>query len=165
VPVRNRQPRRLHQKNLLERASELAFEGRKLAIYDRETGLFSTWFVELRCAEECYRAARYGRPLSLMVVDLGADAVAQEGATELAKWLLAEGRRSDLPAYLGSGRFAVLMPETDAGAAHGAIARICQSFPGADGGVASYPYEGGNLDQLKASALRQLAGLGKDIAA
>ena len=42
--------------------------GRKLVIYDQETGLLASWYLALRCEEECYRSRRYGRSLSLLVV-------------------------------------------------------------------------------------------------
>lgn len=153
-----RRPPKPRRKDLVQRASDLAAEGRRLAIYDKETGLFSIWFMELRSAEECYRAVRYGRSLALVVLEVEPNAQAQKVVAALASWLMTERRRSDLPAYLGNGLVAILMPETDVRAADGARARICRFFPGVKAGVGCYPYDGGNFEQLKAYALRQLAG-------
>ncbi len=143
---------------VVERATDLAIEGRKLAIYDQETGLYARWFIEMRCAEECYRAVRYQRPLTVVVLQ---PQVADEGARvagEVVDWLLREKRRSDLPSYLGNGRIAIVMPETDVAGAHGAIARLLRFVSGLDAGVSSYPMDGGNFEQLKAAAVRQLPG-------
>ncbi len=43
----------------------LADEGRKLAIYDRATGLYAYWYLQMRAEEEMSRAGRYHKPLSV----------------------------------------------------------------------------------------------------
>ena len=44
-------------------------QGRKLAIYERDSGLFTHWYMELRGKEECDRAKRYSRDLAFLVVE------------------------------------------------------------------------------------------------
>ena len=138
--------------DLLDRASELALEGRKVAIYDRLTGLYAPWYLEMRCAEECYRAIRYKRPLTLLLLQPDAASDPEQVGMEVADWLMREKRRSDLPGYLGNGRIAVLMPETDVRGAHGAFARLSRAVSGLEAAISSYPEDGGNWGQLKASA-------------
>ena len=42
----------------LEGLAKQVEEGRKLAIYDRETGLYAYWYLVLRGEDECARAPR-----------------------------------------------------------------------------------------------------------
>lgn len=57
------------RRRLVDKAVQQAAEGRKLAIYERTTGLLAYWYLVMRGEEECARAARYKRPLSLLLIE------------------------------------------------------------------------------------------------
>ena len=142
---------------LLTRAVEEADRGRQLAIYDRETGLMAKWYLILRCEEECYRAIRYKRPLTLVLVEaVGEDYLNTKA--EVVHWFNTRGRRSDLRAHLGDGSFVVLLPETDIDGAAKLARRLESAIPHLRTAISSHPYEGGNFDQLLAAAQSRLDG-------
>lgn len=141
---------------LLQRAVDEAKAGRKLALYDPETGLFAAWFFGLRCPEECYRAVRYGRPLTLLLIEVRNDEDDFYSAVGPVVGELKAGRRSDVASYLGAGRFAVLLPETDTAGAEILASRFEALAPGVITGIASHPYDGGNEEQLLACAQQRL---------
>lgn len=150
-------------KELLDRAVEEADRGRQLAIYDRTTGLMAKWYLILRCGEECYRAIRYKRPLTLLLVEaVGEDY--REVAAELVNWFNTKGRRSDLRAHLGEGLFAILLPETGVDGAATLARRLESAVSDIRTGIASHPYEGGNFDQLLANAKLRLQGALEQVA-
>src|SRR5437763_15180016 len=51
-----------------ERLQRQVEQGRRLAIYDHDTGLFAEWYLAMRLDEECSRAGRYSAPLSVILV-------------------------------------------------------------------------------------------------
>lgn len=132
--------------------------GRKLVIYERDTGLFAHWYVELRGNEECDRARRYGRPLSVLVVEPSRAAAGEEWATQQAvsNWLARELRQSDIAGYLGNGRYVVIMPEADGGAVGHVIRRLKNDGYATDIGLAVYPTDGESYDVLYRTAASQL---------
>jgi len=94
---------------------------RQLARTDLLTGLPNSRAFAERAEFELLRARRYGRPLSLLYIDLdgfktindkfghaAGDVVLQRTATALGESL----RRTDLVARLGGDEFVVLLPET-----------------------------------------------------
>jgi hypothetical protein len=149
---------------LVERAAKEAETGRKLAIYERTTGLLAYWYVAVRCNEECERAARYKRPMVFLVVEPspGKDDWATQGA--LTEWLRNGLRVIDIVGYCGNGRFIALMPETERTAAQGVIERLRAQVPAADTAMAGFPEDGSNFDELYASALQKLRGLSESAA-
>lgn len=130
--------------------------GRKLVIYERDTGLFAHWYVELRGDEECDRAKRYGRPLSMLVIEPARTQDARGAQRALCTWLASELRHADVAGYLGNGRYIVLMPEADAEAATHVIARLKDEGYAADVGIACFPEDGETHDELYKSAASQL---------
>jgi hypothetical protein len=132
--------------------------GRKLVIYERDTDLFAHWYVELRGTEECDRARRYDRSLSLIVIEPARATAEDEWARQkaLCNWLSRELRQSDIAGYLGNGRCVVLMPEADGGAVGGVIRRLKSEGYAADIGLAVYPTDGDNYDLLYRTAASQL---------
>ena len=100
---------------------------------DDLTGLFTAAYLTESCTHELNRARRFGRPLSLLLLDLdglgqltaahgtqaGDDAVCSTART-ISRTL----REYDLPARLGGGLFAVLLPETDLAQAQDVAERI-----------------------------------------
>lgn len=91
-------------------------------LVDRLTGLDSSLVWEQTIREEARRFARYGRPVALVVAELtGIDRVvdqlgqpvADRVVSAVADTLRRNARSSDRIARIGTGRFALLLPETD----------------------------------------------------
>lgn len=149
---------------LVEKAAKEAETGRKLAIYERTTGLLAYWYVAVRCNEECERAARYKRPLAFLVVEPspGKDDWATQGA--LIEWLRNGLRSTDIVGFCGNGRFIALMPETERTAAQGAIQRLRAQVPSVDTAMAGFPEDGNTFDELYESALQKLRAASESVA-
>ena len=94
----------------VNRARQHAELGRKLAIYERETGLLAYWFAALRCDEECTRSARYGEPLTIIVVECAPEN--QDQVRDAAHAMTAALRAVDILSYVGNGRFIAILPNT-----------------------------------------------------
>lgn len=120
--------------------------------------------------DEASRHARYGRPVSVLLLELGCrpdgpplDRVAHG----LADLIRAEARQTDRAVRTGPSSFRLLMPETNARAARHVGARLERAFllayagradqPGLRVEVAS-PTRGGNLEGALTDAERRLAG-------
>ena len=142
------------------------------AMLDQKTGLYNAGHLNSTLAEEMQRAARFNRPLSVIVADLdllrkinnsyghlSGDAVLQ-GVAEVFR---AELRPYDVAARFGGEEFAVLLPETRFDEAMAIAERIRASVAaspfrrsGSDEpvpatlslGVASYPAHAGDADEL-----------------
>ena len=128
---------------LLQQARERAEAGRKLVIYERETGLFAYWFISLRCEEECHRALRYGRPLSFAVIEPAPDTDSWVEATDrFTKVLQKHMRKVDLAGYLGNGRFVMVLPETDRAGAVLFVERMRGVMPDVQAGAGGCPEDG-----------------------
>ncbi len=127
----------------------LADEGRKLAIYDRATGLYAYWYLQMRAEEEMSRAGRYHKPLSVASFWCSTkDAIERTTAT-LAGTL----RATDLAAYLGNGHFVVLLPETNAEGAAIVVDRVRErAGEGVSGVAVQYPDDGETLKDLLETA-------------
>lgn len=106
---------------LLVRLKEGYLEARLDAHTDFLTGLRNRRYLELILERELFRVARYGRPLSLIILDLdGFKAVNDTHGHEvgdrvlkaLARCLEEHLRQSDRAVRLGGEEFAVLLPET-----------------------------------------------------
>jgi hypothetical protein len=130
--------------------------GRKLVIYERTTGLFAHWYIALRCEEECYRAQRYGRQLSIGVIEPREGSDAWVVAEKIAPALQERLRRADLPGYLGNARFILAMPETTLTQGLDVLRRIADDIPEVQNGVAAFPEDGLTFDQLYEIAVRRL---------
>lgn len=180
---------------LQEAHTQLKVHAREMsqrAITDGLTGLYNHTYFHQRLEEELGRSERYGRPLSLIMVDFDDfkvynDAYGHlEGDRVLAKVarLLADSvRKIDIACRYGGDEFAVIMADTGAEAAVAAAERVreavaglgCSSPPiGADPitpltvsvGVAAYPQHGRTRAELiKAAdaALYLSKGRGKNV--
>ena len=108
-------------------------EARRLSITDGLTGLWNYRYFTITIAKEIERAARFGRPLALLMMDLDhfklvndvyghqrGDAV----LVELAGRIRAQVRDVDTLARYGGEEFVVILPETDEEGAVQAAERI-----------------------------------------
>lgn len=104
----------------------LETELRRLAVTDELTGLYNRRHLFARGEEDIEHALRYGRPLSLIMVDVDHfkevnDRYGHEAGDEalvlLASILSSELRNVDCVGRIGGEEFALLMPETTAEAA------------------------------------------------
>jgi diguanylate cyclase (GGDEF)-like protein len=94
----------------------------RLATTDPLTELMNRRGFLTRCIEENARARRYGRPLSLLMLDIDHfkvinDSFGHEGGDEALRAMSASLRQSlrgaDLAGRFGGEEFAILLPETD----------------------------------------------------
>lgn len=125
----------------LQRArAELAIKNEeleRLAIQDKLTGLYNRRKLDKSLAQEITRAGRYGRPLSIIMLDLDhfkevndthghptGDAVLVETAARLRKAL----RTSDILGRWGGEEFLILCPETGLQATAGLANRLLRDY-------------------------------------
>jgi diguanylate cyclase (GGDEF)-like protein len=117
---------RNHQ-HALARAEVLATRLERLASVDGLTGCLNHRGFHERLEAEAARAGRGGLPLSLLVLDLDhfkaindtfGHPVGDEVLSDVGRTLRGLVRRSDVVGRLGGEEFAVLLPDTDAEAAH-----------------------------------------------
>ncbi len=118
------------QKQELERANaELA----SLATLDGLTGLRNRRAFDERLVEECERASRYHKPLSLLMLDIDFfkqynDKFGHQAGDEVLRMvgrvLQKSTRETDIPARYGGEEFIILLPETDGDGAMQVAERI-----------------------------------------
>jgi hypothetical protein len=130
----------------------------KLAIFDRDTGLFADWYIALRGQEECARAARYDRKFSLLIIEPCAENAAAEWVikSEIGRWLQTELRATDIAGYLGNGRHIVIAPEADILAVERLIERLHEKVEHVDVGISAFPDDGVTFQQLWRRATARL---------
>jgi diguanylate cyclase (GGDEF)-like protein len=117
----------------LARVQTLTAEVYKLAALDQLTGLYNRRSGEQRLAEEISRSLRYGRPLTLLMLDLdglkqtndvlghaGGDLVLKAFSERLQRAI----RGSDLAVRLGGDEFMVMLPECRAEEVHHVLLRL-----------------------------------------
>ena len=125
------------------------------------------WTAAFR--HEASRQARYGRPASVLLLEIGRtpdaryrDAVAHE----LADLIRAQARSSDRAVRLGPSSFRLLMPETSARAARNLGDRLEAAFRAAGNGSnhrpglrfdVAAPTRGGSLEDALVEAERRVA--------
>ncbi len=148
---------------LLIQAREHAAAGRRLAIYERETGLFAYWYLQLRGSEECDRAARYGRSLSLVVAE-PRRSTGRAGEAVITDLIRNRLRTTDIAGYLGNNRYLILMPETSGGSVFHPLARVQADGEYIDVALATAPADGKTFEALYAVALERLGGLAEQAA-
>jgi len=144
---------RLPDKDTVRLMSELRDHGRRLAIYDRETGLYAYWYLNLRASEEIERARRYGETFAVLLVEAARGRLSQHEERHLFSVLSRQFRRTDLVAHVGSLRFLVLLTNTDQAGSDVVVERLRSGFgPGEiEVNVALYPEDGADWPSLLAS--------------
>ncbi len=162
---------------------------RRLAITDELTDLYNYRYLQQRLDDEVGRAKRYGKQLSLLMLDvddfkavndthghLAGDAVLAELATVMKSVV----REVDVVARYGGEEFSVMLPETDASGAFIVAEKIREAvsmhrFPDEDGerrvhvtvsiGLANMPVHAEDKESLLRAAddaLYQAKNTGKD---
>jgi diguanylate cyclase (GGDEF)-like protein len=150
-------------------------EARRQAVTDGLTGLYNHRECHKRLAEEVERAQRYGRVLSVLMVDVDhfkgfndsyGHQVGDLVLTQVAHRTTQQLRQVDIAARYGGEEFLVILPETPGEAALVVAERICQSvaseaveIPSGDQvrltvsiGLASFPDDAADRQGLIASA-------------
>ena len=106
-------------------------------VTDPLTGLVNAEYLSLKLDEEVKRAARYGQPLSLVLVEVKAfdqwverngRAAGDEALLEVAGVLLCESRDVDVAGRISAARFHLLMPNTPAEGARIVARRIAENL-------------------------------------
>jgi GGDEF domain-containing protein len=143
---------------LLDKAGREAETGRRLAMFDRETGLYAHWYLARRFEEEAQRSKRYSRPLSVVAIEVrGGDAYRVQD--ELRNWLDQGLRTTDLASHLGGGRYLALLTETVLEDASAIAARIAERFPeDVEIGLGCFPEDGSTLEDVQRAAERRAHG-------
>ena len=163
VELRRRGPMRVNEA-LMQKAAEHVDVGRKLVIYERETGLFAHWYISLRCDEECHRAGRYKHQLALVAIEPAPESDVWTVQDDIANWLRWRLRTTDLAAYVGNACYVVLMPESDATAARKAVERLRTDIETVEIGISSFPDDGADFEQLLAAARERLSKVAQSAA-
>jgi GGDEF domain-containing protein len=141
----------------VDRANREAESGRRLAMYDRETGLFAHWYLAKRFEEEARRSERYSRPLTVITMEVrGMQAC--EVQAELRDWLDQSLRSTDLASHLGGGRYLALLTETLLEEAASLAARLAGRFPEVEIGLGCFPEDGSKLEDVQKVAERRAHG-------
>lgn len=117
-------------------------------------GLATADHFAIRGEQECSRALRYGRSLSLIVLRLQSEGGAAE--RRLHEWLRSAPHVSDVPARLGVTDYALLIPESDAAGAESMIRRLHESAPYVTALSVGFPVDGASWEELYANAWRKL---------
>ncbi|HSN15171.1 MAG TPA: sensor domain-containing diguanylate cyclase [Anaeromyxobacteraceae bacterium] len=149
-----------------------AFERiRELTIVDEHTGLFNSRHLKRILEAEVIRSERYGRPFSLVFVDLDRFKSVndrhghQAGSATLREVgvVLREGlRETDIATRYGGDEYVILLPEADREQAMGVAERLRGAIAGhtfladrglavritASLGVATWPLDGRRADEL-----------------
>ncbi len=96
-------------------------------LLDANTGLHVAWYFWLRVLDEVNRAARYGAPFGLLLLeaDVAANAPAKL-ATDATSYLPATIRSTDLGGLLGPGQVGVLLTHQDSESAEQARDRVLE---------------------------------------
>ena len=90
---------------------------------------------------EAARHARYGRPASVLVIELPGghgDVAYDRMARQLTDVIRAEARDPDRAVRIGRSRFHLLLPETSARAAEVAAERLQRAFTATQGGASAF---------------------------
>jgi len=120
---------------LRERIQDVSRELKQLATVDALTGLHNYRYFSEVIQTEVSRAIRYGRPVTLAMLDLDyfkhynddyGHVQGNEALRRIAERMRATLREVDILFRYGGEEFAILLPETPKGRARTNIARVCR---------------------------------------
>jgi diguanylate cyclase (GGDEF)-like protein len=149
----------------IARVQSMTAEVYKLAALDQLTGLYNRRSGEQRLTEEIGRSLRYGRPLTLLMMDLdnlkeindklghaGGDLVLKSFADRLQRAI----RGSDLAVRLGGDEFMVLLPECRADEVRHVLTRVDGLSVTYDGRTVPCRFSRGWVDYRPGETLQEL---------
>jgi two-component system, cell cycle response regulator len=125
--------RALEHRRLIEENALLFAEVQRLAVTDPVTGLFNRHKLNEFLELEVERARRYGRPLSLIMLDIDdmkkfndtfGHPAGDEALRRVAQAIRSQVRRVDLPTRYGGDEFLIVLPEAKAEEAQAISMRI-----------------------------------------
>lgn len=125
--------RALEHRRLIEENARLFAEVQRLAVTDPVTDLFNRHKLGEFLDLEVERARRYGRPLSLIMLDVDemkeindtyGHPAGDEALRRIAQAIRSQVRRVDLPTRYGGDEFMIVLPEAAGGVAEGIARRI-----------------------------------------
>ena len=149
---------------LLRKIEEQRTELTRLATLDELTGLYNRRFFLRRLHDEIERAARYGSPLTLLLLDVDhfkrvndtyGHLVGDTVLASLAEVIRSTFRRTDMAARYGGEEFCALLTQTDLAGAEQVAERLRQGF-------AASPVELQDGTRLTVTCSAGLAEFGKD---
>jgi GGDEF domain-containing protein len=158
--------------SLLLEAQEEAQSGKRLAIYDRATGLFHSWYFELRLNEEVERCQRYGSSMAVLAISIEPRDKEEyrrnwkELNSSLGQLVASTVRTVDISASFGHLEYAVCLPQCDGEGARAAATRLVNALGehSANIGVGLYPEDGTNgktlLEHARQRPHREWASIG-----
>ncbi|MGE3982932.1 MAG: GGDEF domain-containing protein [Dehalococcoidia bacterium] len=154
---RNPSPSVATRDALVLRVNQQKKPSRNSVLQEGHLGLYQSWYLEMRLAEEMARCRRYGLSMALIVVRLERTSVVQlsmdgwqDDACEAAYTTAQSVRSVDLTAALGPHEFAVCLVHCDREGAETAQARIEKALAayGPRSGLVVYPSEKVDLKQM-----------------
>ena len=137
----------------LERQVE---QGKRLAIYDHETGLFAEWYLAMRLDEECGRAGRYSQELSVILIAVEPSEDRMTDEARVLEAIRVKLRAVDLAGCLGTARYLLVLPHTDSAGAEVLLGRL-RELATFDAAIAQFPADGNSATELYAATEGRLA--------
>jgi len=132
-------------------------------LLDESTGLHVGWYFWLRVLDEVNRAARYGDPFALLLLEIGTlPACPARAADDAASRVPDAIRSTDLGGMIGASRVGVLLPHQDIDAAQLARQRILERLDATSpkgvrwvARLLHYPGDGAEISKLLTSGWRE----------
>ena len=106
-------------------------------LFDARTGLYVRWYFWLRVLGEANRAARYGEPFGLLLLD--ASGGTERQCEEAAAAVPAVVRNTDIGGSLEPGLVGILLPYQDVASAETAAFRITSALHSSSAAVRWVP--------------------------
>jgi hypothetical protein len=125
-----------------------AAEGRRAAIYERGTGLYAYWYLQLRVEEEIVRAERGGGQLACISLHIEGDGRIDALAPGVRDAL----RLYDMAAGFDDGHVVIVLLDTGDVGVQVVLGRVALALGDVIAGVARYPDDGRTFEELLEAA-------------